>query len=74
MWFHIILLASPIHQLCNQINTQSQILVHEVNELRTDEKKFVENKRMEELKELIIQYAYENENFCDSLQKKTGQL
>lgn len=72
MWFHIVLLSN-IHtlqnmhmKLCNQVDTQSQILVQQVEKIRAGVGSGMEfeNQQMQELKELMIQYAHENKLLC----------
>lgn len=65
MWFYICLVAFVnIDKLCLQVDTQSQILVSQVDEIRSGDLGTFENQRMQELKELVINYAYENKKLC----------
>ena len=62
---------SNIHKLCLQVDTQSQVLVGQIDEIRSGNLETFENQRMQELKELIINYAHENEQLCNSKIKYT---
>ena len=62
---------SNIHKLCLQVDTQSQVLVRQINEIRSGNLETFENQRMQELKELVINYARENEQLCNSKIKYT---
>ncbi len=57
---------SNINKLCIQIDRQSQIIVNQVDEIRSGDLGTFENQRMQELKELVINYAHENEKLCSS--------
>lgn len=62
---------SNIHKLCLQVDTQSQVLVRQIDEIRSGNLETFENQRMQELKELVINYARENEQLCNSKIKYT---
>lgn len=62
---------SNIHKLCLQVDTQSQVLVGQIDEIRSGNLGTFENQRMQDLKELVINYARENEQLCISRVKYT---
>ena len=62
---------SNIHKLCLQVDTQSQVLVGQIDEIRSGNLGTFENQRMQDLKELVINYARENERLCISRVKYT---
>ena len=45
---------SNIHKLCLQVDTQSQVLVGQIDEIRSGNLGTFENQRMQDLKELVI--------------------
>ena len=59
--------CSNIHKLCLQVDTQSQILVSQVDEIRSGNLGTFENEKMQDLKELLINYAHENEKLCQKV-------
>ena len=62
---------SNIHKLCLQVDTQSQVLVRQIDEIRSGNLETFENQRMRELKKLVINSARENEQLCNSKIKYT---